>query len=472
MAIDTTRNEGIFFHIDLITLHSFGNVMTGLFLAELISLHNHFQEEQGKKWTGEFYRSQKQIEVILKFARKHHQNVSVKELVNAGFMTVSKKGTPARYFFRLNEEKIQKFLKDNKKYSADFLEKLKKMKSENQSTAKSENQSTIDDTQIFDDTQRKESSKEDSCSASNRTFSYGKSFRDENGKLKIVRRKNPVQPTSLSSQSNTLSKENKSNPVPKENINGAAPQNNPIPKIKKKSKVDPDLDNMSADGFKKDPPKPKYEYTIKDIQLFNFFVSIGFTKHQEGTKIYYRSMDYIHELLGKHKPPYSWCKSVHDSFKSTKPTVDEIEEVAKYYLANAKKVDKTIANFIYNPGFNGNSDYSPMCEWFGKMERDCTDNLTGDEALLSKWFKRENMEGSLNANNYKRIVIDVKKACEGYSLNRSMSHIHHGEIIEPFFDYVKEKLNSLSFRIEYINGEKFAKEFASAMLTRGVLGYN
>jgi len=443
-----------------------GNTNRANIIASILGMHDFFKRKMGKNFPGKFYQSHNQIKNSFEGTSLSSNIISdalaIAETIGI-WRVVKEKGTGeiVKNWFIVDVKKTREII--NPKHTSE---------STNRDDGESTNRDDKETLNTDNRSKRKESSKEDSCSASNRTFSYGKSFRDENGKLKIVRRKNPVQPTSLSSQSNTLSKENKSNPVPKENINGAAPQNNPIPKIKKKSKVDPDLDNMSADGFKKDPPKPKYEYTIKDIQLFNFFVSIGFTKHQEGTKIYYRSMDYIHELLGKHKPPYSWCKSVHDSFKSTKPTVDEIEEVAKYYLANAKKVDKTIANFIYNPGFNGNSDYSPMCEWFGKMERDCTDNLTGDEALLSKWFKRENMEGSLNANNYKRIVIDVKKACEGYSLNRSMSHIHHGEIIEPFFDYVKEKLNSLSFRIEYINGEKFAKEFASAMLTRGVLGYN
>lgn len=298
----------------------------------------------------------------------------------------------------------------------------------------------------YKDTINKDS-KESNCASR-------KIIRTKDGKLKIIKssilakKKTPVQPTTLSSQS---------------------AKSESLPKIKRRTIVD-DIDDMSCDPFKKDKiAKPKHNYTLSDFQLYNALVSLGATNHRQDTKAYFMSMDMIHELNhpAKHRPPFALCKKVPDDYKKKEWTQEEITETFKFYLADSEKAFRAIHQFIFVKGFD-NPSFSSLVIFHSKMLKSkCTD-LSGGLKTLNNDLERRQIKADLDARDMKAMLKFLDLYTNGYRIPQHLNHLYYDEPIYALTEYLEEKMRNVQFHMYYAKGEKFYKQFVQEMVQRGV----
>lgn len=271
----------------------------------------------------------------------------------------------------------------------------------------------------------------------------------KNGKIYPVIKKttpNPVQ---------------KENPAPKKYSKITIPENNPIPA---------DLDNMSADAFKKKPPAPKYQYVLADIQLYNELLLAGATNHRKDTQSYFNTMDSIHVLLSN-KANHTYCASkfISDDYKKKDWTHEEVIEVFKFYLKHTEqKPVRGISNFIYTPSFGDSKSFSLLCIFHKKMIDGSFETLDGDAKRLNQELERMNLGNILDKKDLKNVVSLVGIHCNGYKLPKHHP-AYYDRHIYAFTEYIESKIRIPSFKIGYIRGEKFVQQFVQEYKQRGIL---
>jgi hypothetical protein len=232
---------------------------------------------------------------------------------------------------------------------------------------------------------------------------------------------------------------------------------------------------MSASPTQNSVYNPKHNITTPVLSLYNNLTVIGFTKHREGTKSYFKTMDYLYELLHpeKYSPPY--CVSKHnipDEYKTKSWTVDELIETASFYMEhNQHKTHRNIKDFILAERFNEKS-WSPLIATNKMMLAHKGLEYEGDEKRLFKELERLNFTNGIGPKEIKRMIKLLDLYCVNYTVNQGLHHLYYGNIVFAFGQFISEKIKQASFKSHYLLSEKVMQEFVDTYSERGVLVKN
>jgi len=247
----------------------------------------------------------------------------------------------------------------------------------------------------------------------------------------------------------------------------------PIVKAKK------DISDRQVNKASAKKPKKKYfpkHCTDTDLKYFKWLVDLdNAIKHKIETKAYATSIDKIHKLFSKNprcKPPY-YLSIIPKEYIDYKWNIEEVLYAFKFQLEhekNPKKLIRSIGQFIFSEGFNGNA-YSPLIKWHTAMKKGITGKLDEKGELLFKSLKQrgcvdvDNLQATA-INNMVKIILPIenkyvfmngKSSIDGYALG----------IISVASEYIKGLQNKIDFKWRWITNDKFADE-----LLEHVLKYN
>jgi hypothetical protein len=244
-------------------------------------------------------------------------------------------------------------------------------------------------------------------------------------------------------------------------------------KLQKSSVVE--KEELTIDPYNKERiAKPKYKYVLRDMQLYNALIDSGATVHRKETKSYYKTMDYIHELLDDElRKPYHFSKNVDDKFKIKIWTQEEVINAFRHYIKTSDNPKyRNIRTFIFAEIFNSPcsnlKNWSPLCKYYSNMLLDGGIGLENDCKKLHQELTRMNVN-TLDHKQINRTVQLFGVLCNGYKVPQHMKHLYFDNPIFAFTEHIESKIRRASFKIEYIQGEKFIQNFIDEYREKGIL---
>lgn len=233
------------------------------------------------------------------------------------------------------------------------------------------------------------------------------------------------------------------------------------------------LDYMSSvSNAKRSNYKPKHPATSPVVSLYFQLTRLGFTKHREDTKSYFKTIDFLFELLHPEKFKAPYCQSKHnipDDYRTKQWTVDELVETARFYMDNdQKKWHRNIKDFILAERFNEKS-WSPLVNTHKAMLLAQGKEYEGDEKRLFNELDRMSFTKGIGPKQIKHIIRLLDLYCADYHVNDSLNHLYYGRVVFAFGQFVSEKIKQASFKSHYLLSEKVMQEFVDTFSERGVL---
>ena len=221
-------------------------------------------------------------------------------------------------------------------------------------------------------------------------------------------------------------------------------------------------------------PKAHYAYKQIDHQLYNALVELGARRHREGTKTYFKCMDFIHCLLNPNiSNPFSHMRTIDEKYRFKNWTYQEVLDTWKYQRRTSDefKILKfpTIIYFIAYERFGKYQSFSPLCILYEKMLNDCDILLDSDAKTLNQELSRlglgEDVDERLIGKSLRLLGIYVN----GYKIPPTLNHIYFGKPVFAFSEFIEKQSKHVKFKAGFIQSEAFIKRFVDEYHKKGVL---
>jgi hypothetical protein len=180
---------------------------------------------------------------------------------------------------------------------------------------------------------------------------------------------------------------------------------------------------------------------------------------------------YTEELLLDGRNPYIRLISDEDHELGVKKwTEEEIKDCIRFY-AGPKGLRKDISNMYFHEFIIFTSrkrnipDYSPLIDAF-KLIPKSTETCEKLKRKLSQKIEKENLSLDLNSASeisFQKAANYLDEISQKYESNPTNLR---SSVMSVFVNYVIEKANNLNWKLNYIAGEEFKKEFLEVSLSR------
>lgn len=221
-------------------------------------------------------------------------------------------------------------------------------------------------------------------------------------------------------------------------------------------------------------PRAKYSHTSEDFMAYNEFILCGATKHKEGTKALFKTLDNIHALLNskKCKLPYGDIL-IDKEYIDFEWTLDSLLDVFQFQLKYSQTAPiKNVGEFIFKKAYGGNSAYSPLLVWHKKMNNgDARLSDTGKKLRKTLSSYRGIDVDSLNVRTLNNVASKLDSAYEKYTLaqGQKTNGTYPSGIYSVFAKYLVDRLNNREFSIKFISGASFVDDFMEKCRKRNII---